>query len=312
MTRGQPSLHIPSDRTNFGLSREFEPVARIAPGEEVTVEIVEASGGQLTPNSTAVDLPRIDIDRTNPGTGPMWVEGAEPGDVLQVDILDVETDDWGWTAVSPGFGLLEEVSNDWLYIWRLSRTHASFVRGIAIPVEPFCGLMAVAPGEPGVHWDAPRRIGGNFDIKQLRAGSSLFLPVEVEGALLTVGDAHAAQGDGEVCGSGIECSATVQLRVALRRDLRLQAPEFETQGGLERESLRNVGYHATTGLGPDLHEAARTSIQRMVEWLGTTHGLSLAEAYALCSVCVDLRISEIVNEPTWIVSAFLPKDIFPD
>jgi acetamidase/formamidase len=312
MTPRQPKQHVPSDRTNFGLSHEFEPIARIAPGEEVIVDVLEASSGQLTPESTAADLPRIEIERTNPGTGPIWVEGAKPGDVLQIDMLEVETDAWGWTAVSPGFGLLDDAPEDWLYIWRLSRTHASFVRGITVPVEPFCGLIAVAPAEPGVHWDAPRPIGGNLDIKQLRSGSSLFLPVEVEGALLTVGDAHAAQGDGEICGCAIECSATVQLRVALRRDLRLQTPEFDTPAGVERESLQRAGYHVTTGLGSDLRAAARASVQRMIEWLQAARDLSFAEAYALCSVCVDLRISEIVNDPTWIVSAFMPKDIFSD
>jgi acetamidase/formamidase len=311
MTPPHTKPHIPSDRTNFGLSHEFEPIARIAPGDDVLVDVVEASSGQLTPRSTAADLPRIDIDQTNPGTGPIWVEGAEPGDVLQIDILEVETDTWGWTAVSPGFGLLDDAPEDWLYIWQLSTTQTRFVRGITIPIEPFCGLIAVAPAKAGVHWDAPRRIGGNLDIKQLAAGSSLYLPVEVKGALLTVGDAHAAQGDGEVCGSAIECSARVRLRVALQPDLRLQAPQFETHAGVERESLQRAGYHVTTGLGSDLRDAARASVQHMIEWLQAAHELTFAEAYALCSVCVDLRISETVNDPTWIVSAFLPKDIFP-
>ncbi len=149
-----------------------------------------------------------------------------------------------------------------------------------------------------------------MDIKQLRAGVTVYLPVEVEGALLGIGDTHAAQGDGEVCGTAIECSMTVSVRVSLRRDLKIDTPEYDVHLPLERRSAAQAGYHAVTGVGPDLMQATRQSIERMIAYLGTARGLDPQAAYALCSIAVDLKISEVVDAPNWIVSAFLPNDLF--
>jgi acetamidase/formamidase len=149
-----------------------------------------------------------------------------------------------------------------------------------------------------------------MDTRQLGPGATLYLPVEVEGALFGVGDTHAAQGDGEVCGTAIEAAMTVALRLTVRPDLHVEAPEFDVTRPLERPGAATAGYHATTGVAPDLMAAARQSVERMIVFLGRRFGLSPESAYALCSVAVDLRLSEVVDAPNWVVSAFLPLDLF--
>jgi len=169
----------------------------------------------------------------------------------------------------------------------------------------------VAPAEPGVHSVIPpRRVGGNLDTRQLGPGTTLYLPVEVDGALFGVGDTHAAQGDGEVCGTAIESPMSVSIRLSVRRDLSVDAPEFDVTTPLERPGAAASGYHATTGVAPDLLIATRDAIERMIVYLTRGRGLDASQAYALCSVAVDLRISEVVDMPNYVVAAFLPNDIF--
>ena len=254
----------------------------------------------------------MDFDRVNPINGPVYVNGARPGDVLQVDILAVEPGTFGWTAIIPGFGLLtDRFAEPWLHIWEFHRGAAVFSDGIRVPLQPFCGVLGVAPAEPGRHSVIPpRRVGGNLDTRQLGPGTTLYLPIEVDGALFGVGDTHAAQGDGEVCGTAIEGSMTVSLRLSVRRDLVIDTPEFDVRTSLERAGAAVAGYHATTGIGPDLLGATRQSVLRMIAYLQRHRGLTAESAYALCSVAVDLRISEVVDAPNWVVSAFLPQDLF--
>jgi len=148
-----------------------------------------------------------------------------------------------------------------------------------------------------------------MDVKQLTAGSTLFLPVCVDGALFSTGDGHAAQGDGEVCITAIETQMTATLRFTVRRDFRLEEPEFQTGGPIAART--NVGPHyATTGIAPDLMAATKKAVRAMIGYLVRAHGLRREEAYALCSVAVDLKISEVVDAPNWVVSAFLPLSIF--
>jgi acetamidase/formamidase len=273
---------------------------------------VDASGGQLLPGSTAASVAAMDFERVNPISGPVYVNGALPGDVLQVDILAVEPGTFGWTGIIPGFGLLaDRFAEPWLHIWEFDRGAADFTDGIRVPLQPFCGILGVAPAAPGRHSVIPpRRVGGNLDTRQLGPGTTLYLPVEVEGALFGVGDTHGAQGDGEVCGTAIEGSMTVSLRLSVRRDLMIDTPEFDVAGPLERPGAAAAGYHATTGIGPDLLVATRQAVLRMIAYLERHRGLSAEAAYALCSVAVDLRISEVVDAPNWVVSAFLPQDLF--
>lgn len=306
------SFHLLRTDVHYGWSPEYEPRLTVASGSAIAVETQDASDGQVGPGSTSESLARLDFSRANPVCGPVYVEGARPLDVLQVDILAVEPGLYGWTGIIPGFGLLADQFPDaWLHVWDLQPGGAHFRDGVRVPLEPFCGVLGVAPAEPGVHSAIPpRRVGGNLDARQLRVGTTLYLPVEVEGALFGVGDTHAAQGDGEVCGTAIEAPMTVSLRLTVRPDLSVDTPEFDVAGPLERASAAAAGYHATTGIGPDLLGATRQAVERMIDYLGRRFGLGAEEAYALCSVAVDLRISEVVDAPNWVVSAFLPLDIF--
>jgi acetamidase/formamidase len=306
------SLHVLRDQAHYGWSRDHAPVLSVATGTEVGFDVQDASGGQLRPGSTAASVAELDFERVNPVCGPIHVEGARPGDVLQVDIFAVTPRSYGWTGLIPGFGLLaDQFPEPWLHVWELAGGAAVFNERIRVPLEPFCGVLGVAPAEPGLHSVIPpRRVGGNMDTRQLRAGTTLYLPIEVEGALFGVGDTHAAQGDGEVCGTAIEAPMDVTLRLSVRTDLHIDGPEFDVAGPLERPSAAAAGYHATTGIAPDLMTATRQSIERMIDHLGRNHALRPEEAYALCSVAVDLRISEVVDAPNWVVSAFLPGDIF--
>jgi acetamidase/formamidase len=306
------SLHLLQSQVHYGWSAEHVPTLSVASGTELIVETQDASGGQLGPGSTSQSVADLDFALINPVCGPVFVEDAHPGDVLQVDILAAEPGTHGWTALIPGFGLLaEQFPDPWLHVWKFDAGAAIFTDRIRVPLQPFCGVLGVAPAEPGVHSVIPpRRVGGNMDTRQLGPGATLYLPVEVEGALFGVGDTHAAQGDGEVCGTAIEAPMTVALRLTVRRDLEIDAPEFDVARPLERPAAAAAGYHATTGIGPDLMGAARQSVERMVAYLECQHDLSREQAYALCSVAVDLRISEVVDAPNWVVSAFVPQDLF--
>ena len=300
------------DQVHYGWSRDHEPVLAVASGSEVSFEVQDASGGQLRPGSSSISVAALDFARVNPVCGPVEVEGARPGDVLEIAILAVEPKAYGWTALIPGFGLLaDQFPDPWLHVSEFESGAAPFADGIRIPIQPFCGVLGVAPAEPGVHSVIPpRRVGGNLDTRQLGPGTTLYLPIEVAGAMFGLGDTHAAQGDGEVCGTAIEAPMDVTLRLTVRRDIEVDGPEYDVTRPLERPTAAEAGYHATTGVGPDLMAATRHSIERMIAYLDRVHALEPEAAYALCSVAVDLRISEVVDAPNWVVSAFLPNDIF--
>ena len=307
------SIHEVVNRTQLNWSNDREPVVTVGSGAELTLEVPDASAGQISSGSGLDAVANLDFDNVNPTCGPIYVEGARPGDVLAIEIRRMELSAHGWTAIFPGFGLLaDQFTNPWLKLWEIGDDgRARFRDGISVPLQPFCGVIGLAPGEPGIHSVVPpRRVGGNLDVKQLGEGATLYLPVEVEGALLGIGDTHAAQGDGEVCGTAIEAPATVTVRLSVRRDLDIEAPEFDVTRPLERPAAARAGYHATTGVAPDLMAATRQAIERMIVHLDRRCGLAPEEAYALCSVAVDLKISEVVDAPNWVVSAFLPNDLF--
>lgn len=284
----------------------------VASGSVVDVEAPECSLGQVTPASTADAIRDIDFGRVDPVSGPIYVEGARSGDVLQVDLLDLRLGSYGWSANYPGSGLLpEDFPDPWLYVWDLSGDTAPYIGGISVPIEPMVGIVGTTPGAPGPH-DAipPRRTGGNMDVKHIGIGSTVYLPVEVDGALFGIGDPHAAQGDGEVGGSGIEAPMDIEVRLTVRRDLAIDHPEYEVRRPLERSSAAASGYYVTTGIGPDLYAAAKYAVRRMIDRLTARYPLEPVAAYELCSVALDLKISEIVDHPNYLVSAFLPNDLF--
>ena len=276
--------------------------------------MADASGGQLQVNSSVADVTRLDFGRINPVTGPVFIDGAEPGDIIKVTLLSFAPSGWGWTANIPGFGLLaDEFPEPALHLWRYDAdilAPALYGSWGKVPLKPFTGTIGVAPAELGLHSIVPpRRVGGNMDVRDIATGTELFLPVEVSGALFSVGDTHAAQGDGEVCGTAIESPMRVALQFDLLKDMSLTFPRFKTSGPVTRH-LDAKGYEVATGIGPDLMQAARAAVRSMVDLLMHQYGMPAVDAYMLCSVCGDLRISEIVDLPNWTVSFYFPRIVF--
>jgi acetamidase/formamidase len=285
-----------------------DPVLTVEPGEVVRFECLDATGGELAPGATVEDV----RNRDSPGhamTGPVAVAGAEPGDGLAVELLAVETGDWGVTYVYPegsdaGF-LPGAAPGGAIHHWELDGDTATFEPGIEVPLSPFPGNLGLVPAEDGPHSTTPpRAVGGNLDVRHLVAGSRLELPVEVTGGLFSIGDGHAAQGDGEVCVTAIECPTTVDVRFELTGDPPA-APRFETPGG---DAWREGPAVATTGVGPDLETAARGALSAMLDRL-ETRGLDRERAYMLCSVAADLQLSQVVNDPNRTVTCRLPTRV---
>jgi acetamidase/formamidase len=308
------SIHqVRPDAYHLAWDRSLEPAIEIEPGAEVGFAVRDASDQQLGPDSTSADVAALDFARVNPVAGPVFVKGARPGDALEVEILEFDARDWGWTAIIPGFGLLaDEFSEPWLRISKVDpdRRAVVFSDSVTLPYEPFPGTIGVAPPEPGPHSIVPpSRWGGNMDIKHLRAGTTLLLPVGVEGALFSVGDTHAAMGDAEVCGTAVETAMDITLRISLRRNLDLPAPQYRVPAG-DLARTQQSAYHVCTGVAPDLMEATREATRALIGHLVDVRGLDRQEAYALCSVAADLRIHEVVDAPNWMVGAFIPDDIF--
>src|SRR5919197_1849210 len=256
---------------HFGWDNSFAPAERVAPGSTIEFQCIDASGGQLGAESTVADVARLDFAKVNPVTGPTFVEGAEPGDALKITIEAFKPSGFGWTANIPGFGLLaDSFKEPALNIWKydvVSLQPALYGKNARVPLKPFAGTIGNAPGEAGLHSVVPpRRVGGNLDIRDLSAGTVLYLPVEVAGALFSVGDTHAAQGDGEVCGTAIESPMDIVLTLDIVKDARLKTPRFTKPGPVSRH-LDAKGYEVTTGIGPDLMEAAKSAVSQMIDLL---------------------------------------------
>ena len=294
---------------HYQWSRSHKPALTIEPGDSVTFEINEVSSWQITKDSTVDVLKNFDGSKLYPLSGPVYVEGAEPGDTLTVEVQEVRNADWGWSAIIPGLGLLDDFKDPYLYLWDLGRkSRAEFEKGIKVPIRPFCGTMGVALPDPRpVDVMPPGKHGGNMDIKHLTAGSRLELPVWVEGALFSTGDLHAAMGDGEVCVSAIECPGKATFRFGLEKATGLGTPRYHTAG----EDRPRRGYQVATGIAPDLMNASKAAVRNMLDYLTKDQGLKRNDAYILCSVAADLRIHEVVDTPNWVVGAMMPLDIFP-
>ena len=291
----------------------FRSRITVAPGTSIEFEVRDASAGQLTPESDASAVPKIDLRYVNPVTGPIAIDGAVPGDALKVTVLGFKPSGWGWTANIPGFGLLADQFKDpALYHWKYDPGLGKptlFGPGGKVPLRPFTGTIGVAPGEPGEHSIIPpRRVGGNMDVRDIAEGTELYLPIEVKGALFSVGDTHAAQGDGEVCGTAIESPMSVALKFELVKNANLKFPRFVTAGPVARH-VDAKGYEVTTGIGPDLMQGARDAVSEMIDLLSRRYKYRPVDAYMLCSVCADLRISSIVDMPNWVVSLYFPRAV---
>ena len=304
------ATHIGRETYHLAWDAAIPPALRVASGSVVSFDVLDASCGQITAASSVADIASLDFSQVDQVGGPVYVEGAEPGDTLEIELLEFGPADWGWTACIPGFGLLaDEFPDPALRITRLADSMGEFLPGVRIPMAPFCGVLGLAsPGEPR-STIPPTEAGGNMDTRHLTAGTRLWLPVQVPGALFSLGDGHAAQGDGEVCGTAIETPMQAQVRLTVRKDVKVTAPEFETAGPLG-SATNTAPWFATDGLGPDLFEAARDATRRMIDRLGVRHGLAPADAYMLISVAGELRISQIVDQPNWIVTCYVPTSIF--
>ncbi len=259
-----------------------------------------------------MDVEKLSFDPIHPLTGPVFIDGAQPGDTLEVEILDLQHKGWGWNAVIPGFGLLpDDFPKAYLHHYMLEGNECIFRDDIRIPFEPFCGVMGVGPREPGrLNTIPPRENGGNIDIRHLTPGARAFFPVLAPGALFSCGDCHAAQGDGEVNGSGIESPMTVTLRFKLHKGVATQELRFITPPNKRLTVADAGGYYVATAHGPDLFTNSQNAVRYIIDYLVKEHKMSAEQAYCLCGAAVDLKISEIVDAPNWIVSAYLPMIIF--
>ena len=342
---------------------DIPPVLRCEPGDEIVLETRDAFDGQMGPDATLETVAAPNLDVVHPLTGPVFVRGAEPGDVLEVDILDVEPDRYGYTVQVPGFGFLRDVFPDPFKVnWDIADGWATSpeLPGVRIPGSPFMGTIGLTPGhellvrtaareqalldrggfvlppspsgavpdDPRIAGKAlrtipPREQAGNVDIKQLGKGARLLIPVDTPGALFSAGDAHFAQGDCETCGTAIEMRATLRVRFGLHkgeatekgiRDLRFARDDYY----LPPNYAAPRRFYATTGISvtkdgenhaEDATLAARNALLNMIEHL-TERGWTRQQAYTICSVAVDLKISQLVDVPNMLVSAFLPEDIF--
>jgi acetamidase/formamidase len=302
-------------KVHYKWDNSLAPAIEIDPGDVVHFETQEVSDGQITPGCGPDALGSIDFDRLYPLAGPVYVKGAEPGDALEVEILELRPIDWGWTAILPGLGLLaEDFTEPYIRHFDLKNGESAALRDdIRIPLQPFCGTMGVATDEPGrIDVLPPTKGAGNIDTRHLNVGARLRLPVFVEGGLFSAGDCHAAQGDGEVCVTGIECPMRFSLRFNVVKGA---APkpwqyEFTTPPGSLQARFDAKGYQAFTALGPDLMTNAKNAVRAAIDWLGREKGLGREDAYVLCSLAADLKISQIVDQPNWGVSAYLSLAVF--
>lgn len=340
------------------------PILTVDPGDTVVLETRDAFDSQFTPDTTNEDVARASIDLVHPHTGPVYVRDAEPGDLLEVRIGQIRSSRWGYTVQVPGFGFLRDhFTAPHITSWNISDNYATSdqLPGVRIPGAPFMGSIGVAPStslresylrreaellsrggavngpeprgavpvEEAIANEAlrtipPREIAGNIDIKQLTAGTTMLIPVATEGALFSVGDAHFAQGDGEVCGTAVEMAATftgeLHLRKGEAKRRGIQGVQFFRDDiNAEPTWQAPKRFYATTGMplradgtneSEDASLAAANALHQMIAYLMDEWGYDEQQAYAICSVAVDLKISELVDVPNFIVTAVLPLDIF--
>jgi formamidase len=341
---------------------DIRPLVRVRSDDTVVMNARDGYDGQFHRDSTAADVAAADLNRIHPLSGPVYVEEARPGDTLVVEVLEVVTGDFGCTLQFPGFGFLhEEFPDHHITHWEIAdgRATSPDLPGVSIPGAPFMGVMGLAPSAVGLDaqtqaeasvaamghtaltpdpvsavpsypdiapWArrtiAPSRLGGNVDIRQLTAGTRLHLPVEVEGALFSVGDGHFAQGDGESCGAAIETTCTVTVRLTVHKGASQVGPDgacliFERRkpGPPDRQGTFVAIAGMPVGPGGDIaaeniNVATANALRGMIDYLVAERGLTRQQAYTLCSVAVDLHISQVVDVPSPIVTAFLPLEVF--
>lgn len=302
---------LSAEPTHSRWNRNLPPRLHIASGDTVELDCADSSGSQVRPGMTLSEFLQIDRGRIHALTGPIFVEDAKSGDVLQVEVMEVAHKGWGWSSVISGLGFLKErFTQPHLFHWELQEAVSKSLFPAVVPLRPFCGVMGVATAEDGEFRTRPPGIfGGNMDVRELSSGATLYLPVLTQGALFSAGDAHAAQGDGEVCINGIECPAKARLRFTLHKGRRLTAPLIES--GAKHNTSANDESWIVVESATDAIAAARAATSRMIDLLAGHWGFKEVDAYLLCSVAMNLRLSQVVNEPMFTVSAAITKSVLP-
>ena len=299
-----PDHTLAAEQTHARWSSSIPPVLRVSSGAVIEAYTKEATDGQLTPESAAADLATLSFDPIHPLTGPVYVEGAQPGDLLAVTLHSLEVLEWGWTAIVPGFGFLaDEFDEPYLETFRIGPGDdaVEFAGRFRVPLRPFAGVMGVAPAtDEMLSTIPPRANGGNMDNRHMTAGTTVYFPVQVPGALFSIGDTHAAQGDGEVSGTALEAPMRVvyELNLIEGAGAAMAEPQYETDA-----------FYGVTAFATTLDEAARKATRYMIDYLVAEHDLSRPDAYALASLAADLRIAEVVDVPHVLVSMHMPKSV---
>ncbi len=298
----KPDFTLTKDQTHNKFSSQIPPVLTVKSGAIIEAFTEDASDEQFDLNSKLTDLDALKFDPIHPLTGPVYVEGALPGDVLKVTLHKIEMGDWGWNAVVPGFGFLADtIKEKYLRIYELGKdkAHIDFNDKIKVALKPFPGVMGVAPPtEEMLSTIPPRANGGNMDDPNLVEGTTVYFPIFVEGALFSIGDAHAVQGLGEVCGTAIEAPMRFVYQLDVLKNKSIKEPQYETKD-----------YYATTGFGTTIDEAAKKATLYMIDYLQQEHNLTKLEAYALCSLAGDLKIAETVDVPHMLVAMHISKEV---
>jgi acetamidase/formamidase len=303
---------LSAEPTHSRWNRSLEPRIEVSPGDTVHIGCLDSTGAQVRPGMKVEEFLAIDRGKIHALTGPVAVNGAEPGDVLEVEVLEVRHKGWGWSSVIPGLGFLKErFAQPFLFHWTLEENLSRSLFPALVPLRPFCGVMGVAPAKDGEFRTRPPGIfGGNMDVRELCAGAKLYLPVLNTGALFSAGDAHAAQGDGEVCINGIECPADVTLRFHLHKHRALPGPLIESSDANTRDGRADSWVVVESA--EDVISAAKAASSRMIDLLAEHWNFSPVHAYLLCSVAMKLRLSQVVNEPMFTISAAMPKHVLPE
>ncbi|KAL1848737.1 hypothetical protein Daus18300_013491 [Diaporthe australafricana] len=326
------SFHIPASKVHLKWGNALSPVLTVPSGAEITFDLKDGGNNQIRPDNEATCLSTFDLGLVDPAFGPVYIEGAEPGDVLKVEVQSLTTADYGWTGIFSGFGLLaDDFPEQHVKIWDLGGgsllpgitgaggpPRAVFKSGISVPFRPFLGVLGIAPAEQGEFSTIPPYAlsGGNVDTRYLGIGSTVYYPVQVPGALFSCGDGHAAQGDGEVCGTAIETPMKAGVRLSIIKKgaegwMELSCPHYTTPprtGEVAEDDLK--GTYAALGIHADPREAARMALRGLLDWLEKEKGLTRVEGYMLASVAASLRMTEVVDMPNFAVSCSIPLSTF--
>ncbi|GAB5523953.1 MAG: acetamidase/formamidase family protein [Roseivirga sp.] len=299
----EPQYTLTTEQTHNKFSSTIAPVLTVPSGAIIEAFTEEATDGQLSLNSTTEDVANVSFEPIHPITGPVFVEGAQPGDVIAITLHKIEAGEWGWTGIFPGFGYLaDEFTEPYLKTFAIDKYSKTidFNDKIKLPLKPFPGVMGVAPATDSLLSTIPPRAnGGNMDDPHLVEGTTVYFPVFVEGGLFSIGDTHAIQGLGEVSGTAIEAPMRIIYEIkVIKSKPYLAEPQYETDD-----------YYAVTGFAPSIDGATKKAIGYMVDYLEAEHNLTREEAYVLCSLAGDLHIAEVVDVPNMLVTMHMSKEV---